>query len=254
MEYSSVAEVENQNGLRLVLTRGVPGPWSEAAKALFTLRKVPYAPVAQIGGRDNPELLAWTRHRNAPVALYNDEAPRVRTMELIDLAERLGSGPSLVPTDRGRRMLMVGLINEIAGERGFAWNSRLLMLHAGVQAQGEQVIEKNPMFADYHYDSDSIDNAVKEIEALLGDLTSHINSQQDKGSNYLIGDRLTAADVYWAYFSNMLQALPSEVNPMPDGLRASWGVLAGCIAQYDKVLIEQRDHIFEKHLVLPLTF
>lgn len=254
MEYTSVAEAENLQGLRLVLTQGVPGPWSEAAKAIFTLRHVPYTPVVQKGGRDNPELLAWTRHRNAPIALYKDEAPRVRAMEIIDLAERLGSGASLVPSDRQSRMFMVGLINELAGERGFAWNARLLMLHAGAQAQGIEAIKKNPMYADYQYDADSITDTKIEVEGLLSDLAKHIKSQRDIESDYLIGKAFTAADVYWAYFSNMLQALPPEVNPMPEGLLKSWGILASTIGDYDPVLIEQRDHIFEKHLVLPLTF
>ena len=35
MEYLSVEEAKNRSGLRLVLTRGVPGPWGEAAKAIF---------------------------------------------------------------------------------------------------------------------------------------------------------------------------------------------------------------------------
>ena len=93
MEYLNVEEARNRDGLRLVLTAGVPGPFGEAAKALFRHHNVEFLPVRQVGGRDNPELVEWTRHRNAPIALYNDEAPRVRWLELIELAERLGSGP-----------------------------------------------------------------------------------------------------------------------------------------------------------------
>jgi hypothetical protein len=144
MEYLTVEEARERSGLRLVLTRGVPGPWSEAAKALFTLRNVDYAPVQQIAGGDNPELVEWTRHRNAPIALYENEAPRVRWLELLDLAERLGSGPSLIPENRDDRMLMLGLINEIAGERGMSWNARLLMFHAGIVAQGPGAAKKTP--------------------------------------------------------------------------------------------------------------
>ena len=70
----------------------------------------------------------------------------MRWLEILDLAERLGSGASLVPSDMNARMFMVGLINEIAGERGFAWNARLLMLNAGFVAQGPDVIDKNPMY------------------------------------------------------------------------------------------------------------
>ena len=100
MDYITVEEARNRAGLRLVLTRGVPGPWGEAAKALFGLRNVDYTPVQQIAGDPNPELVEWTRHRNAPIALFDDEPPRVRWLEILDLAERLGRGPSLMPEDR----------------------------------------------------------------------------------------------------------------------------------------------------------
>lgn len=136
MDYLSISDAQQQTGLRLVLTRGVPGPWSEAAKAVLDLRHVAYQAVEQQGGRKNLDLVAWTGHRNAPIALYNHEPPRVRWLEILDLAERLGSGESLVPKALDARIFMVGLINEIAGERGFAWNARLLMLNAGYEAQG----------------------------------------------------------------------------------------------------------------------
>jgi|TARA_B110000977_G_scaffold169401_1_gene219345 hypothetical protein len=45
MEYKTVEEAKNLNGLRLALTAGVPGPWSEAAKALFRIKGIDYIPV-----------------------------------------------------------------------------------------------------------------------------------------------------------------------------------------------------------------
>jgi glutathione S-transferase len=253
MEYLTIEEARERSGLRLVLTRGVPGPWSEAAKALFTLRNVDYAPVQQIAGGDNPELVEWTRHRNAPIALYENEAPRVRWLELLDLAERLGSGPSLIPENRDDRMLMLGLINEIAGEGGMAWNARLLMFHAGVVGQGPEAA-KNPMFADYQYDAEAIAANTAKIQGFLDYMASHIKGQQGKGSHFLVASQFTAADVYWAYFSNMLELLPAEQCPVPDGLRAVWEILARSVSGYDPVLIEQRNRIFADHLVLPLEF
>lgn len=253
MEYLSVEEAKNRSGLRLVLTRGVPGPWGEAAKAIFQLHNVGYFAVEQKAGQDNPELVEWTGHRNAPIALYENEPSRVRWLEILDLAERMGSGASLVPEIRDDRMLMVGLINEIAGENGFGWNARLLMFHAGVTAQGPEAA-KNPMYAEYQYEAGKIEGAKHHIEGLLHDLASRIKAQKEQGSAYLIGSQLTAADVYWAYFSNMLEPLPPEQNPIPDGLRQIWGVLASTISDYDPVLIEYRDNIFADHLTLPLTF
>jgi glutathione S-transferase len=253
MEYLTIEEARSRSGLRLVLTRGVPGPWGEAAKAIFTLRNVDYLPVQQMAGGDNPELVEWTRHRNAPVALYEDEAPRVRWLELLDLAERLGSGPSLVPEDREDRMFMVGLINEIAGETGMAWNGRLLMFHAGVAAQGADAA-KNPMFVDYLYDAAAIEAAIVKIQGFVNYLAAHIKAQQGRGSHFLVGSGLTAADVYWVYFSNMLETLPQEQCSVSDGLRNTWGVLAKSLSGYDPILVEQRNRILAEHLVLPLDF
>lgn len=253
MDYITVEEARNMAGLRLVLTRGVPGPWGEAAKAIFRLRNVDYTPVQQIAGDPNPELVEWTRHRNAPIALFDDEPPRVRWLEILDLAERLGRGPSLMPEDRDDRIFMVGLINEIAGERGMAWNARLLMFRAGIEAQGEEAAG-NPMYAEYRYDAAAVEPARLQIESFLDYLARHIREQRDGGSNYLVGNRLTAADVYWAFFSNMLEILPPERCPASDGLKAIWGVLAKSVAGYDPVVIEQRDRIFADHLTLPLDF
>jgi glutathione S-transferase len=253
MEYLSIEAARKLPGLRLVLSRDVPGPWGEAAKALFRLRGVDYVPVEQKAGGRNPELVAWTGHRNAPIALYENEAPRVRWLEILDLAERLGTGPSLVPEDRDERIFMVGLINEIAGEGGMAWNARTLMFHAVVAAQGEKATQ-GPMFAEYHYDPAAIEANSLKIEGFLDYLARHIEAQANRGSHFLVGSRLSAADVFWAYFSNMVELLPPEQCPTPDYLRATWGILAKSISAYDPVLIEQRNRIFAEYLELPLDF
>lgn len=253
MEYLTVEEARNLTGLRLVLTRGVPGPWGEAAKAIFRLRHVDYVPVQQLAGDANPELVEWTRHRNAPIALYDNEPPRVRWLELLDLAERLGSGPSLVPDNLSDRIFMVGLINEIAGERGMGWNARLLMFHASILAQGEEA-SKNPMYAEYQYDAEALEASTIKVEGFLDFLALRIKEQSGNGSTFLVGNQLTAADVYWACFSNMLEPLPQEKCPSPKGVRDIWGVLAKSIPGYDPVLIEHRDRILTDYFDLPLDF
>ena len=253
MEYLAVNDAIDKTGLRLVLTRDVPGPWSESAKAIFRLRQVDYSPVEQHGGRSNPELIAWTGHRNAPVAMYDNEPPRVRWQETLDLAERLGTGPSLYPESLIHRMEMVGLASEICNEGGYAWQARTLMLDMGYKAQGEAILQR-PMYKEYQYDPNSVAAAVNRIESFLGYLTEKVKTQNERGSIYLVGDSFSAVDVYWAFFSQMLEALPPEQNPMPDGLRQSWGALARGISGYDPLLIEQRNRIFEQHLWLPLEF
>ena len=252
MDYINLEQAKQASGVRMICTRLVPGPWGEAAKAIFRLRDIPFQVVAQTGGEENDDIVHWTKHRNAPIVMYNDESPRVRAMEIIELAERLGTGPSLLPDNIVERMLVVGLINEIAGEDGFAWNGRLLMLKPGHDKQGDKILD-TPMYKDY-YSAARAERALRRIREILDYLTDQIAVQKARGSDYLVGDSLTAADVHWAYFSQMLDTYPHEQNPMPRFLRKSWGVVAGSLGHYDPILIEQRDAIFTAHLELPIDF
>ena len=124
----SVEEGKAQGGLRLVLTAGVPGPWGEAAKACFHVKKIDCPRIPQLGGQPNPELEAWTGETNAPQAVYEDEPARTHWSEIILLAERLAPNPPLLPEDPDDRALMFGLIHELAAESGFGWVKRLLLL------------------------------------------------------------------------------------------------------------------------------
>ena len=108
MDYVSVAEARTMPGLRLALSAGTCGPWGEAAKAIFKLRNVPFVPVRQHIMQANEELVEWTGFRNAPVAVYNDEPGVAGWIEILNLAERLGSGPSLLPEDEVERMKALG--------------------------------------------------------------------------------------------------------------------------------------------------
>ena len=76
MDYVEPAAARKMDGLRLALTAQAPAPYSLSARAILDHHGVAYVPVLQVGGGSNEDLLAWTGHRNAPVAVYNDEAPR----------------------------------------------------------------------------------------------------------------------------------------------------------------------------------
>ena len=258
MDYASVDDAQAASGLRLALTGGVPGPWSEAAKGVFHVRKVDYLPVFQEAGAANEALRAWTGHRNAPTAMYNDEAARVSPLDMINLAERLGSGPSLVPDNIDQRITMFGLLNEISGENGFAWNARILMFAAMVENVGEEAMADNPMLHNYHYDPAEAAAAPGKLATVLQCLSGQLSAQAANGSRYLVGDRLSAVDIYWACFSQMLAPLPAEVNPMPESLRGIWALTAQAVEtaghDVDPALLEHRDYIFPNYLAWPLDF
>jgi len=258
MDYLSIAQAKEQRGLRLVLTAGVPGPWSEAAKGVLRARNIDFIPVLQVAGAPNEELLEWTGHRNAPTIMYNDEPSRVTPVGIINLAERLGTGPSLLPNDFNDRVQMFGLINEIAGENGMAWNAREIMFNVMAQSMDEEERANNPMFQTYRFSVGDTADAPAKIISVLTALTDQLESQRERGSPYFIGDHLSALDIYWACFSQMLSPMAADVNPMPEALRKVWGLLGQAVAQagysVDPILLEHRDYVYPRHLQWPLDF
>jgi len=254
MEYVEPGTARTLPGLRLALTVGVPAPYAMSARAVFDLRGVAFIPVAQMPAAENADLKDWTGHRNAPIAVYDNEAPRAGWLEILNLAERLGEGPSLLPEDLEQRMLMTGLANELIGENGLVWNLRILMLGFGGPERAAREAQRNPMYAEYGYSEAAREAAQGKCRQILEWFTEHVRGQQARGSNYLIGDRLTALDVYWAYFSLILKTLPPEDCPMPGGLRKSYDLCGEAMGDIDPLLIEQRDWIFANHLTLPMTF
>ena len=258
MEYVAVEEARTASGLRLVLTGGLPAPWSEAAKGVFRARNIDYIPVLQKGGGPNEDIVAWTGHRNAPTAMYNNEPARVSALDMINLAERLGSGPSLVPATINDRITMFGLLNEIAGGNGLAWNARTVMFAAMIETMGKEAMASNPMLNEYQYSADKSASAPGKVIEVLQALSTQLQHQSSVGSRYFIGNSLCALDIYWACFSQMLDALPADVNPMPDYMRNVWGMvsqaLQGTGYKIDNALLEHRDYIFQNHLQLPLDF
>ena len=252
MDYVAVQDARNMAGLRLALTAGVPAPYSMSARAILDYKGVDYVPVLQVGAGDNPELLAWTGHRNAPVAIYEDEAARTGWLEILNLAERLGRGDALLPEDINHRMQMVALTNELIGEGGWVWQMRLLMLGLGGPEQAAAAAQKNPMYAQYGYSQASHELARNRALDRIETFADYAREQL-ANSRYLIGNALSALDIYWVYFSQIMQTLPEEVCPMPRGLRQSYDLGSAACGVVVPELIEQRDWILAEYR-LPMDF
>ena len=74
LKYATIQEAKSMPGLRLILgANSVPGPWREACKGIFHVKKMFYAPVASAGQDGSQrELTELTAQSSAPVALWND--------------------------------------------------------------------------------------------------------------------------------------------------------------------------------------
>jgi len=258
MDYVEAKEAQSLKGIRLALTKGVPGPWSESAKEILKIKGLSFTPVAQHGGLPNEDLVAWTGHRNAPIFVYNDELPRTGWLEILTKAEELSPAPQLIPSDIKDRMRMIGLANELCGENGLAWCRRLQMVYNSVNRDGVSEAEKQgslSLGSHYGYSDPAAEAATARIIDILSEFDDQLSSQKNAGSNYLIGDTLSALDIYWACFAALLVPLPQEVNPMPPHLRPWYEASDDrVLAATTPALLSHRDMMYEKHLKLPLDF
>ena len=251
MEYISPEEAQGMAGLRLALTADVPAPYSMSAKAVFDHHGVSFVPVRQQGGGRNEALVAWTRHRNAPVAVYNDEAPRIGWLEILNLAERLGTGPSLLPDDLSARREMIGWTNELIGENGVIWNMRIVMLGLGGPERAAKEAERNPMYGDYGYSEEARETALAKVQETMAGFTEYAAAADER---YLAGERLSALDIYWVYFSQIFKTLPEELSPTPSYLKKSYDMAGAAFGACNPALIERRDWILANHLQSPMEF
>lgn len=255
-EYISVEQARGMSGLRLVLSPGVPGPWSEAAKGIFYVKKIPYVRVRQEIGGPNLALKEWTAQTTAPVAAWNDEPPRSTWIEQLFLAERLAPHPPLIPTNIEDRVLMFGYCNELCGERGFGWSKRLMLIHPTLSNPNSS--ESSRAFATYLGNKYGYDPAIAEaaparVAEILRLLGTRLEQQRAKGSKFFIGNQLSALDIYWAAFAALIQPLPHELCPMPQSFRALYTNTDPVVqAAVTPLLLEHRDFIYHEYLELPI--
>ncbi len=236
------------SGLRLVTLANVPSPWSEAAKGIFHVEKIPFVATRLAPG--DQAMREWTGVKNAPAVMWNDEPARSGWAEILELAERIAPSPSLVPKDIEERVKMLGLAHEMMGEGGILWNARIHAVHLGLTTNGERGFPP-PVAAylgkRYGYAKERASDALAIVNRGFRFFAEALGARA-----YFIGDRLSALDIYVASGMN-LAAMPPEdrcgISPM---LRAAF---ASTAKDYDvpASLVAHRDRMYEKHLELPIT-
>ncbi len=255
-QYIEVEEAIGMSGLRVVLTPGVPGPWSESAKGILYVKKLPYTRVKQIIGAPNEALRKWTAQETAPAFIYNDERPRSLWNDQLYLVERLAPEPALIPEDIDDRTRMFGLANELCGENGFGWARRLMILEDTLSVPN--LPESGKQFANfmgnkYGYGKEVATAAPTRVASILTAFSRQLEEQRKRGSKFLIGDRLSALDIYWACFAALIKPLPDNLCKMTAAFRKMYECEHPAITKAAAPgLFEHRDFIYNEYLQLPV--
>jgi glutathione S-transferase len=255
-QYSEVEQAIAMPGLRVVLSPGVPGPWSESAKGILHVKKIPYVKVRQILGAENPALRQWTAQETAPAFIYNDERPRSIWSDQLYLAERLAPAPTLIPANLEDRARMFGLANELCGENGFGWARRLMILHEGLS--NPNLPEAGRKFSTflgnkYGYSAELAQAAPERVAEILESLVRQLEAQRKQGSRFLVGDGLSALDIYWSCFAALIQPLAENLCPMPAGFRKMYNCTDPTVTRAaSPELFAHRDFIYREYLELPV--
>jgi glutathione S-transferase len=95
--------------------------------------------------------------------------------------------------------------------------------------------------------------AEDRVVEILRLLAAQLEQSKRAGHRYLMGAELTALDIYWATFCNLVKPLPPEKLPLAPGLAAMFEAKEPAIvAALDPALLAHRDLVYETHLELPV--
>ena len=198
-----------QKGTRVTFVPGVQAMFSEALKNLCYVKKVPLTRVLHpIMGVDEKtgvdrqaKLYELTSQTSLPTMFYDDERPRNVWIEQLALAERIGTkdSPKLIPDNFEHRVDMFGLCAIVLGEDGLTWNMRILI--------------DTPLAQKYGYSEEASSAAPRKIAEVITLIDRRLEAQEKQGSRYLVGDALTAVDIYWATMSMTILPVPLEIMP-----------------------------------------
>ena len=198
-----------EKGTRVTFVPGVQAMFSEALKNLCYVKKVPLTRVLHpIMGVDEKtqedrqaKLYELTSQTSLPTMFYDDERPRNVWIEQLALTERIGTkdSPKLIPDNFELRVDMFGLCAIILGEDGLTWNMRILI--------------DTPLAQKYGYSEEASSSAPEKISEVITLIDRRLEAQEKQGSRYLVGDALTAVDIYWATMSMTILPVPLEIMP-----------------------------------------
>ena len=209
-EFISLADAaEMKNGTRVTFVPGVQALYAEALKNICYVKKIPIIRVLhplmgidkETGEDRQAQLFDLTCQTSLPTMLHDEERPRNVWIEQLALAEEIGDvgSPSLIPDKFELRVEMFGLCAVVLAEDGLVWNIRIL--------------NDSPLGRKYGYSEEASSTAPAKIAEVIGLIDGRLEAQEKLGSRYLVGDSLTAVDIYWATLSMSALPVPPEIMP-----------------------------------------
>lgn len=196
-------------GTRVTFIPGIPALFAEALKNICFVKGIPLIRalhpmmgIDETTGKDQQATLyELTSQTSLPTMFHNEERPRNVWIEQLALAEQIGAAgtPSLLPSDFELRAEVFGLSAVILAEDGFIWNMRIL---------GD-----SPLGRKYGFSEEASAAALSKMAEVTTLIADRLAAQEQRGSRYLVGTSLSAADIYWATMS--MSVLPPAPEIMP---------------------------------------
>ncbi|HIL85582.1 MAG TPA: hypothetical protein EYG52_18970 [Pseudomonadales bacterium] len=197
-------------GTRVTFVPGIPAMFSEALKNICYVKGVPLIRVLhprmgidEATGEDRQaKLFELTAQTSLPTMLHDEERPRNVWIEQLALAEQIGAAdtPTLIPHNFEHRAEVFGLCAIVLAEDGLVWNMRILT--------------DSPLGRKYGFSEEASAVAPHKIAEIITVFDRRLEAQAQRGSNYLVGDTLTAADIYWATLNMSVLPPPPEIMPL----------------------------------------
>ena len=196
-------------GTRITFIPGVQALYAEALKNICYVKKIPISRVVhplmgvdqETGEDKQARLFDLTSQTSLPTMLHDAERPRNVWTEQLALAEQIGAAdsPSLIPDNLELRLEMFGLCAVVLAEDGLVWNMRIL--------------NDSPLGRKYGYSEAGSSRGPDKIAEAISLIDKRLKAQERRGSRFLVGDTLSAADLYWATMSMSVLPVPPEIMP-----------------------------------------
>ncbi|MEM7017353.1 MAG: hypothetical protein AAF512_08455 [Pseudomonadota bacterium] len=197
-------------GTRVTFIPGIQAMYAEALKNICFVKGIPliralhpFMGIDKATGKDRQaRLYELTSQTSLPTMFHDQERPRNVWIEQLALAEQIGEAgtPALIPDNFEHRVEVFGLCAVVMSEDGFVWNMRIL--------------NDSPLGRKYGYSDAASAAAPGKAAEVISLIDRRLEAQGQRGSRYLVGDALTAIDVYWATFSMMVLSVSPEIMPV----------------------------------------